>query len=293
MKNQKTNWWLDVVLYAGFIATFVMDVTGLELHQWIGIGIGVFLLLHLFLHWKWVCTVLDRFFRCTSWRARFYLLIDGLLAAGFFTILWTGLLISTWLNITFINYDFWKTIHIIVSVGTMFLIILKVILHRKWIVKIADNQIFKRNEKALNPLPSEFKPARQEVNRREFLKISGVVGVASILGVSQMSKLIQFAAADQKTDLESKVAYEVENQVATQMSAPTVPIAQTQVYQESANVSASNAAVAEEIPALAPTIQPTQRACVIRCSKGCSFPGRCRKYVDANGNDLCDLGECL
>jgi hypothetical protein len=172
----------------------------------------------------------------------------------------------------------------------MFLIVLKVILHRKWIVKIADNQIFKRTEKALNPLPSEFKPARQEVNRREFLKISGVVGVATFLGISQLSKLIQFAAEDNKAVQESKVALEVKSQVSTQMA---VPPQSAQTFQESLNVSAGNSTVAEEIPAVLPTIHPTEKACVIRCSKGCSFPGRCRKYVDANGNDLCDLGECL
>ncbi len=27
------------------------------------------------------------------------------------------------------------------------------------------------------------------------------------------------------------------------------------------------------------------------CSKGCSFPGGCRRYTDADGNDLCDLGQ--
>lgn len=33
--------------------------------------------------------------------------------------------------------------------------------------------------------------------------------------------------------------------------------------------------------------------CSFRCDRTCSFPGRCRKYVDKDDNTLCDLGECL
>ncbi len=33
--------------------------------------------------------------------------------------------------------------------------------------------------------------------------------------------------------------------------------------------------------------------CAVRCQRGCSYPGRCRKYTDANGNGRCDFGECL
>jgi hypothetical protein len=45
-----------------------------------------------------------------------------------------------------------------------------------------------------------------------------------------------------------------------------------------------------------PIAVPTQEvvaACTVRCPKGCSFPGRCRRYTDQNSNGLCDLGECL
>ena len=35
--KQKTRWWVDAVLFAGFIATFFLDLTGVELHQWLGI----------------------------------------------------------------------------------------------------------------------------------------------------------------------------------------------------------------------------------------------------------------
>jgi len=44
---------------------------------------------------------------------------------------------------------------------------------------------------------------------------------------------------------------------------------------------------------VAPTEEPAIDTCVVRCPRGCAFPGQCRRYIDENGNDLCDLGECL
>ena len=36
-------------------------------------------------------------------------------------------------------------------------------------------------------------------------------------------------------------------------------------------------------------IQPIEE-CVIRCNKGCAFPGMCRRYIDENQNQLAGAG---
>ncbi len=33
--------------------------------------------------------------------------------------------------------------------------------------------------------------------------------------------------------------------------------------------------------------------CSVRCNRGCSYPGHCRRYVDSNKNNRCDMGECM
>ena len=33
-------------------------------------------------------------------------------------------------------------------------------------------------------------------------------------------------------------------------------------------------------------------ACQVQCNRRCSYPGHCRRYVDANQNGRCDWGEC-
>jgi hypothetical protein len=33
-------------------------------------------------------------------------------------------------------------------------------------------------------------------------------------------------------------------------------------------------------------------SCSVVCDQGCTYPGECRRYIDENGNDICDLTEC-
>ena len=70
MKQQRSkfNWMIDAVLFIGFILLFFLNLTGLALHQWIGIAGGALALYHLITHWDWVEAVTKRFFGRTSSR---------------------------------------------------------------------------------------------------------------------------------------------------------------------------------------------------------------------------------
>lgn len=292
MKNKKVNWWLDAILFTGFIITFLMDLTGIELHQWIGIAIGAFIVVHLAFHWNWVITVADRFFGNTSWCARINLLIDSTLIGGFFMIILTGLVISTWLNLTFISYDVWRNVHIITSVFTLFLLLVKIVLHRKWIINTTEKHLFSGYSKKVNPLPVQFQPTKAQASRREFLKISGVVGAASLIGVSQIVKLARSAVENEEKVLASQVAQSTSAQQIA--SGDSVPLIGTQN-------GSTNELPTLQPAAVQPTSVPTQvqvqsqasTACQVRCNRRCSYPGHCRRYTDSNGNKKCDLGECV
>jgi len=97
--QQKSNWILDALLFTGFVIAFVLDLTGLSLHQWLGVLIGLFAFYHLILHWDWVIAVGLRFWGKTSAQARLYYLLDGLLLFGLFLIIGSGLVVSTWFNL--------------------------------------------------------------------------------------------------------------------------------------------------------------------------------------------------
>jgi len=144
----------------------------------------------------------------------------------------------------------------------------------------------KKNEPAGVPVT-----AVAQVNRREFLKMSAVLGAGVFVAGAQMRNVLERVSESQST--------------------PTIPTTAGQIFLSDQTVNlplvqktteTTVAQVATLSPTTVPTIVPTSvpvvsnqntSACTVRCRRGCSFPGKCRKYTDANGNGKCDLGECL
>jgi hypothetical protein len=293
--RSKFNWIIDAVLFIGFILLFFLNLTGLALHQWIGIAGGALALYHLITHWDWVEAVTKRFFGRTSSKSRLYYLVDAAILIGFEAILLSGLVISTWLSINLTNSSAWIDFHIGASVVTLVLVVFKLAIHWRWIVKTTQRmlpQSLTAQSKAAqtqSTLPqaainyptaqtipaarlssdaghtTNVRPAvpdrRDELgrnDRREFLKMMGVVGAASALALLNVAH--STVGAQSQTESSDQ-----------QSSSQTTSTSQT-------------------------TSQTTTStlACVGRCPKGrsCSYPGGCRLYTDSNGNGRCDYGEC-
>ena len=260
MNTQKNRWLLDATLFTGFLVCFFLDLTGLSLHQWIGVIGGTAAAYHLVTHWNWVSAVMERFFGHTSNQARIYYLIDAVLLFGFTTIIGTGLVISTWLNLSLTNYAAWHTVHILASITTLAALVLKIGLHAGWIITAA-RKIF------TSPIPQSRAvapvAASSGMYRRDFLKLMGVVGIASLLAMSSSVQSLQ-AASETQEDTSSTASST--NSVTTNVHPST-----------GSGVSSSS---------------QSSSACSVLCGRGCSYPGHCRRYTDSNSNGRCDLGEC-
>lgn len=295
MKNQKSNWLLDIVILLGFLVSFFLNLTGLAFHQWLGVAVFLAIMFHLVNHWDWVKSVISRFFGKTSGRARIFALIDGLLLYGFIMIIETGLVISTWFNLNITNYEVWLDIHIYSSITTLLLAVLKVGLHWRWIVKTATK--FFKPSPAPRLTPQGLINATQSsvVNRRDFLVTMGLVGLGSVLAISNvlpsLKKVDASSTVTQNTDL-----------LTTNVAAQAQPIAaatQTQAATpgETESTNAVSTATAQATASPTATSAPvTQNSlvCYATCPKRkhCSYPGDCGRYSDTDGNGLCDLGEC-
>src|SRR5512136_3017479 len=109
--KQKTNWLIDAVLFGGFLLALCLDLTGLPVHQWLGLAVGVLAGYHLAAHYRWVVAVTGRIFGSTSRQARTFHAIDAGLAVGFAAILVTGVVISTWLDLALASYTAWRAAH--------------------------------------------------------------------------------------------------------------------------------------------------------------------------------------
>lgn len=320
MKKTKTNWILDVVLFFAFVIAFWLDLTGLSVHQWLGVTIGAVIGLHMILHWKWIKNVTARFFGRTSNQAKLYYVIDAALLLGLVLITITGLVISSWLNLPLENYLSWRVVHVDVSIFTLAVVVAKIGLHWRWIVKTARKHFIIRvpqpaSQVALDryrsaPSPAlAYQPVKREtdVGRREFLRLMGIVGVSafvSALGVlneetasaqtsSQMSDLLRTLLP---TDDETTA---VEEAVAEQASTEAVA---TETVEVESTATTEATATTESETIFSQTVQTSTEdslasasttSCTVRCNHGCSYPGHCRRYTDTNNNNLCDLGECM
>jgi hypothetical protein len=260
--KQKSNYWIDMGLFAGLVVLFYLDLTGVELHQWIGVLGGALVTYHLAVHWNWVKVVSQRFFGRTSGRARGYYLIDAALLAGIAVIIFTGLVISTWLNLALSNFTGWLSVHITVSIFTLCVVVLKLALHWRWIVSTTRSVFAEPVQPAMQPVPVPVpvQPGSRQMSRREFLRVMGVVGVSSFLALSSASASL-------------KMLHDSDNTTSAQEE---VSSASTYVGIASSSSSTTNSA-----------------ACTVRCNHRCSYPGHCQKYTDSNDNGLCDLGECV
>jgi hypothetical protein len=255
--KQSFNWILDAVLLLGFLLAFFLDLTGLDLHQWLGVGLGAVAGYHMLRHWDWVRAVTSKFFSRTQPRVLAYYTLDVALLLGFFLIISTGVAISTWLSLAAGVYAVWKNLHVYTSVITLLLVVLKIGLHWRWIVKTAARFAAPR------PAAQGLVPAAAQagISRRHFLTLMSVVGLASWAAVNHV------VAEDQTAN------------------------AQSETTTTAAGTSASSAASTTANTTTGTTSSSTT-SCVLRCNKRCSYPGKCRKYVDSNKNSKCDLGEC-
>ena len=259
-KKANTKWLIDAVLFTGFIIAVLLDLTGLALHQWLGVVIGALALYHLGNHWSWVTAVTGRFFGHTSQKARIYYLVDAGLVLGFTLILFTGLAISTWLSLSLANYTAWKNLHILTTIVTLLLIMFKISIHWRWIVQIARRSIFtppvSMHEKRSVPQPAL---APISTGRRDFLKLMGVVGAAVFIALGSALDSVEGTSGSE--------------------------------FNSSQQTNAQGSSYSTAVQGSSNSLNGSS-ACSVMCPRGCSYPGHCRRYVDSDGNRRCDLGEC-
>lgn len=257
MKSNRaiTNWMLDAVLFTSFIILFLMDLTGVELHQWIGLAGGTIAFYHLLDHANWVEAVSRRLFGKTSGRARLYYLVDAGLLLGFSTIFISGLGISTWMTSIFGSSPDWVSFHIDASIITLALVLFKLAIHWRWIVNTTRKMFPAAKPDVPGKLAIQPAPARIHNDRRDFLKLLGILGAAAAVALINVSSPSAPGEAGVNSSANSS--------------------------QATSSNSTTNQAAASA-------------SCTSRCPRGrsCSYPGQCHSYRDSNGNGRCDLGEC-
>lgn len=302
----------NLTLLICFILTYFLDLTGLELHQYLGIAAAGLLAVHIVTHWEWIMKVSVRIFNKVSGRVRVYYLLDGLLLIAFIVITITGVLISTWFERYISNYLLLRSIHIISSIGGLLLLIVKMGLHWKFFAKVLRPIRFPIRKIPLTTPASSAASRPSVYTRREAIKTIGVISAVGIFGVFKAVSAFTIPGAAPLPDPEVETIQTDPTSTPTVTDEPKPQVVQTEGGQKKSRRHGSSSqenlseSAPEQIPEQArpkpsPEILPDNpqefnipvENCIVRCDKGCAFPGLCRRYADQNQNQLCDLGECL
>lgn len=143
--STKTNLWFDLAIFVAALLAPAVFLTGLTIHEWLGIGLGVAIIVHLLLHWQWLVQVTKRFFTRLPRSSRINYVLNSLFFIDMTLIVFSGLMISRVVlplfGIELAHGGIWQQLHIFASSFMVFILALHVALHWKWILNAVQRYI--------------------------------------------------------------------------------------------------------------------------------------------------------
>lgn len=280
---KKKIWIVDALALVGFLLAFYPAWTGYDLHEWLGLAVGLVLMLHLAQHWYWVSSM-NRNMHRVKRNARLKYLLDVMMATSITTKIATGLLISSLLNLDLTHYEFWFIVHVASSYVSLALLFWKIGLH--W------NLIKGTVSKAIGFSGDKVKLSPEQLSRRSFLRTVGFAGIGLVvlagkLGSLQNNLKFASAASGKRASLPADGSAPESAQNLVQGAVPTPESPQTITSQTPYAQSSIVEVPATPMLEMTPVVQTGQTL----CRYSCAYPGKCRKYQDNNQNSLCDRGE--
>jgi hypothetical protein len=143
----RLDFWFDGVLLAAYTLAYSLGFTGVAVHEWLGLGIGLALLLHLTLHWDWVVRTTGRLLRRDG-RDRVIWLVNLALLFAMTLCVLSGVMISRvalyQLGISVPGGPFWQSLHDTTAKLTLGLVPVHVALRWRWILSVG-RRLFHRD----------------------------------------------------------------------------------------------------------------------------------------------------
>lgn len=140
LARTRLDFWLDALLLIAYTLAYSLGFTGIATHEWLGIGLGVVLLVHLTLHWDWVIRTTRKLLG-RGGRERFIWLVNLLLLLSMTLCVVSGILISEvalpQLGISLPGSFFWRQMHGTTATLTLILVPVHAALRWRWIAGVA------------------------------------------------------------------------------------------------------------------------------------------------------------
>lgn len=135
----KTNLWIDTGIFAAFLVAMEPRFSGVAVHEWLSLALAGTIIVHLLLHWKWISSVLLRFFKKLWHSSRLKFVIDTLLFTAFVGVMASGIVISRSvvpaLGLQFgLGDNGWRQLHSLTADASILLLGVHFALSWSWIV---------------------------------------------------------------------------------------------------------------------------------------------------------------
>ena len=131
------NFWIDIALFLMFIVDMNTHLTGMAVHEWLGIFFGGSLIYHIFVHWSWISNSTRKLFGKLPAIQRIRYIVDLALFVIMTIVVASGILISREavpaLGITPAGSRYWSMLHHTTSNLVIVLVGLHLALSWSWI----------------------------------------------------------------------------------------------------------------------------------------------------------------
>lgn len=174
---------LDAALFVAFLLLLSPRLTGLRLHEWLGLAFCGPMLVHLLLSWAWIGVATKRLFTAAGLRQRINYGLNVLLFILIIIEIVSGVVISQvvlpFAGIETINDRSWRALHNLTLNVTELVVCLHIAMNWQWIVTTARSRWQVRA--ANNERSSPFVTALTRTLWRSLLVLlaAGVVAVAA------------------------------------------------------------------------------------------------------------------
>ena len=135
---------IDVAALVVYLVAANPAVTGIGVHEWVGIGVLLAFLVHVAMHVDWVVASVKSAVARPSWVRTGNLVLDALIIVAFMTVTVSGLMVSGAVLAAFglyaDGYYFWDPLHATAAKVLLALLLVHVVAHGKWLVGFFKNR---------------------------------------------------------------------------------------------------------------------------------------------------------
>ncbi|HIW76479.1 MULTISPECIES: DUF4405 domain-containing protein [Gordonibacter] len=131
---------IDVVALVVFLVVATPALTGIALHEWLGLALAAVFFVHVVVHVDWIVDTIKGSLAAHSWAHLGNLVLDALILIAFVVCTVSGLLVSGAVLPAFgffaDDYYFWDPLHAISAKALLALLLVHVVVHWRWFASL-------------------------------------------------------------------------------------------------------------------------------------------------------------